>query len=359
MNAALTMQDVARASGYSRAAVSMALRGDRSIPEATRNRIRAVADRLGYRPSPLVAALMSRRRKGRTVSGATTAIAYLTSHPPENPWRDHEVYRSMFAGASASATELGYRLEEFNLGAKGMTPGRMREVLRTRQIYAVLVAPLPKRETQLDFDFSSFAVVGLGLSVRVPLLERISNNLFESAALAVAQCVGLGYRRIGLAVSHETSHRLGDLWLAGYRFALEQNGLRARLPPLMTEHTSEMVPAMPAWLRAHRPDVVILGNSEERLFVTVPPAIGLVDLSVEEREGARTGIFQNHPLLGAIAVEHLVGMLHAGILGPLNEAHLHLVSGSWVPGLSAPGAGRGRPLPIQRPRSSRPFTERR
>lgn len=86
MNAALTMQDVARASGYSRAAVSMALRGDRSIPEATRNRIRAVADRLGYRPSPLVAALMSRRRKGRTVSGATTAIAYLTSHPPENPW---------------------------------------------------------------------------------------------------------------------------------------------------------------------------------------------------------------------------------------------------------------------------------
>jgi DNA-binding LacI/PurR family transcriptional regulator len=344
MKVALTMQDVARASGYSRAAVSMALRGDRSIPEATRERIREVAGKLGYRPSPLVAALMSRRRHGRAVSGATMVIAYLTSHPPENPWRQQEVYRSMFAGASARAAELGYRLEEFSLGAKGMTPGRLREILRTRQVHAVLVAPLPRGETRLDFDCSSFAVVGLGLSVQVPLIERISNHLFESAALAVARCAALGYRRIGFTVSHETSHRLGHYWLAGYRFALEQHGLRARLPPLITDLTDELAPAMPAWLRAHRPDVVILGNSEERLVVTLPPAIGVVDLSVERRDGARTGIFQNHRLLGAIAVEHLVGKLHAGILGPLCEARIHLVAGDWVPGASAPGPGRRRPL---------------
>lgn len=344
MKPALTMQDVARASGYSRAAVSLALRGHRSIPEATRDHIRAVAGRLGYRPSPLVAALMSRRRKGRTVSGATTAIAYLTSHPPENPWHRQEVYRSMFAGASARAAEAGYSLEEFSLGARNMTPGRMREILRTRQVHAVIVAPLPRRETQLDFDCSSFAVVGLGLSVQLPLIERISNNLFESACLAVARCAALGYRRVGFAVSHETSHRLGHHWLAGWRFALEQHGLGDPLPPLMTRLTDELAPAMPAWLRAHRPDVVILGNSEERLVATVPPAIGVVDLSVERPDGVRTGIFQNHRLLGAIAVEHVIGKLHAGILGPLTEAHLHLVAGSWVPGASAPGPGHRRSL---------------
>jgi len=342
MKAAPTMQDVARAAGYSRAAVSMALRGDRSIPEATRERIRAVAGRLGYRPSPLVAALMSLRRRGRTLNKASTTIAYLTSHSPENPWMRQEIYRSMFAGASARGAELGYRLEEFSLGARNMTPERTREILRTRQIHAVVVAPLPNRKTQLDFDCSSFAVVGLGLSVQAPLLERVSNNLFESASLAVARCVDLGYRRIGFAVSQETSHRLGHHWLAGYRFALEQHGLRARLPQLMTELTDELAPAMPAWLRAHRPDVVILGNSEEQLFVGVPPAIGVVDLSVERRDGVRTGIFQNHQLLGAIAVEHVIGKLHAGTLGPLSEAHVHLVAGSWVPGTSAPGPGRRR-----------------
>jgi LacI family transcriptional regulator len=250
----------------------------------------------------------------------------------------------MFAGASARAEELGYRLEEFNLKAKEMTPGRMRDILRTRQIHAVVVAPLPGRETQLDFDCSSFAVVGLGLSVRAPLLERVSNNLFESAFLAVERCVALGYRRIGLVLSRETSHRLGNHWLAGYRFAVEQHGLAVRVPPLMTDETDGLAPAMPAWLRAHRPDVVILGNSEEQLFGSLPHTLGAVDLSVERRDGRRTGIFQDHQQLGGIAVEHVIGRLQSGNFGPLTVAHLHLVSGSWVPGVSAPGPGRRRPL---------------
>jgi LacI family transcriptional regulator len=344
MKVAPTMQDVARVSGYSRAAVSMALRGNPTIPDSTRQRIQVVANRLGYRPSPLVAALMSLKRRRRAVSGATTAIAFLTSHSPENPWRRQTIYCSMFAGASARAEELGYRLEEFNLKAKEMTPDRMRHILRTRQIHAVVVAPLPGRETQLDFDFSSFAVVGLGLSVHAPLLERVSNNLFESAALTVERCVALGYRRIGFVLSRETSHRLGNHWLAGYRFAAEQQGLPAPVPPLMTDETNELTPAMPAWLRAHRPDVVILGNSEEQLFGSLPLTIGAVDLSVERRDGLRAGIFQNHLLLGGIAVEHVIGKLQSGNFGPLSEAHLHLVSGSWVPGASAPGPGRRRPL---------------
>ena len=345
MKVAPTMQDVARASGYSRAAVSMALRGDHSIPESTRQHIQVVATRLGYRPSPLVAALMSLHRRRRSVSKATTAIAYLTSHYSENPWRRQVIYRSMYAGASARAGELGYRLEEFNLKAKKMTPDRMRQILRTRQIHAVVVAPLPKRETQLDFDCSSLAVVGLGLSVHAPLLERVSNNLFESAALAVERCVALGYRRIGFVVSQETSHRLGHYWLAGYRFAVEKHGCAVDLPPLMTDRIEELAPVMPAWLRAHRPDVVILGNSEEELFGNVPLTIGVVDLSVERRDSMRTGIFQNHHQLGGIAVEHVVGKLQSGILGPLTEAHVHLVSGSWVPGASAPGPGHLRSLP--------------
>lgn len=344
MKAAPSMQDVARASGYSRAAVSMALRGDHTIPEATRLRIRAAARRLGYRPSPLVAALMSLHRRRRGVTGATATIAFLSSHSPENPWRRQEVYRSMFAGAAERATELGYRLEEFDLGARGMTPGRMGEILSTRHIHAVVAAPLPRRNTQLDLDCSALAVVGLGLSVQAPLIERIANDHFQSAVLAVEHCVTLGYRRIGFVVSEETSHRLGHRWLGGYRLAIEQSGLGLRLPPLMTNRTDELIGAMPAWLRTHRPDVVILGNSEANLFARVPVAVGVVDLGVAQRDGAKTGIFQNYQLQGAVAVEHVVAKLQSNTIGPLAEAHLHLVAGIWVPGVSAPGPGRRRPM---------------
>ena len=343
MKAAPTMQDVAKAAGYSRAAVSMALRGDRSIPEATRHRIQAVARRLGYRTNPLVAALMSQQRQRRTTAtSATTAIAYLSSHPPENPWRRQATYRSMFAGASERAAEIGCRLEEFDLGAPGMTPARVREILHTRHIHAVVVAPLPHRETRLEFDFSSLAVVGLGMSVHSPLIERVTNDLFQSVSLAVERCVALGYRRIGFVLSRETSHRLDHRWLAGYRFAIEHHGLADRPPPLMTDRTEELAGALPAWLRAHRPEVVILGNSEASLFAVVPPSVGVVDLSVSRRDGALTGIFQNYPLQGAIAVDHAVAKLQSNVLGPMGEAHLHLVAGIWVPGTTAPGPRRSR-----------------
>lgn len=341
MKGSLTIQDVARAAGFSPAAVSMALRGDPTIPEKTRQHIAAVARELGYRTNPLVAALMSLQRRRRKTSAATTAIAFLTSHPPGNPWRQQETYRGMFAGAAARASELGWRLEEFDLGARGMTPARLRAILHARHIHAVVVAPLPYRATQIDFDFSALAVVGLGMSVHVPLIERITNDHFQSAALAVERCVALGYRRIGFVVSRETSNRLDNRWLGGCHYALEQQGL-VGLPPLMTDWTDELAAAMPGWLRAHRPDVVILGNSEASLAARIPPSIGVVDLAVARRDGEQTGIFQNFPLQGAIAVEHAIGKLQANAVGTLAEAQLHLIAGLWVPGATAPGPRRRR-----------------
>jgi LacI family transcriptional regulator len=248
----------------------------------------------------------------------------------------------MYAGAAERAAELGCRLEEFDLRARGMSPARLREILHTRHIHAVVVAPLPHRETRMDFDFSALAVVGLGMSVQSPLIERITNDHFQSATLAVAHCVALGYRRIGFVVSRETSHRLDHRWLGGYYFAVELHRLEARVPPLMTDWTDGLPAALPGWLRHYRPDVVILGNSEVDLFKLIPASVGLVDLSVERRDGRRTGIFQNYPQQGAIAVEHAVTKLQTNTLGPMGEAQLHLVAGSWVTGATAPGVGRRR-----------------
>jgi DNA-binding LacI/PurR family transcriptional regulator len=343
MKPAPTMQDVAQAAGYSRAAVSMALRDDPTIPEETRRQIAAAACRIGYRANPLVAALMSLHRRRRPTASTTTAIAYLTSYSPDDPRRMHGINAGMFDGATERATEIGSRVEAFNLRAKGMTPARMRDILLTRHIHALIVAPLPSRETSLDFDVASFAVVGLGTSVTSPIIERIANDHFQSAALAVGQCVTLGYRRIGFVLSQETSHRLGHRWLGGYRFAIEQHQLAARVPPLMTELTDHLATAMPAWLRRHQPDVVVLCHVEPDLQACVPATVGVVGLAVDRTKDELTGIFQDYHLLGRVAVEHAIAKLYTNSFGALNEAHLHLVAGTWVPGVSAPGPGRPRP----------------
>jgi len=47
-----TVRLIAETCGYSRSSVSLALRGDPRLPEATREKILRVARELGYRPNP-------------------------------------------------------------------------------------------------------------------------------------------------------------------------------------------------------------------------------------------------------------------------------------------------------------------
>lgn len=344
MKKAATMQDVADAARCSRAAVSLALRGDRSIPEKTRARIVAVAERLGYQTNPLVSALMTMHRKGKPVSSATTVLAYLTSHTPDNPWRRHSAYVGMYHGAAERAGEIGYRLEEFSLGATGMTATRMRDILLARAIHGVIVAPLPHHDTKINFDFSSFAAVGLGLSVHEPAIERVANDHFQSAALAVDECVKLGYRRIGLALNRETSVRLEHRWLAGYRFAMDQHGLGDDVPVLMPQTSDELPTQIPPWQKRHRPEVVIFDNSYPDQVGAVPADVGVVSLSLDSAGDTVSGIFQNYSLLGRVAVEHAASKLYTNSFGVLDEAHVHLVAGRWVAGTTALGPKRRRPV---------------
>jgi DNA-binding LacI/PurR family transcriptional regulator len=58
----MNIGEIARRAGVSRSTVSYALTGNRTVSEATRQRIQAVIDELGYRPNPAARAL----REGRT-----------------------------------------------------------------------------------------------------------------------------------------------------------------------------------------------------------------------------------------------------------------------------------------------------
>jgi len=54
----VTQREIARAAGLSQTAVSLALRNGSGVSRATVERVRVVAQRLGYRPDPLISALM-------------------------------------------------------------------------------------------------------------------------------------------------------------------------------------------------------------------------------------------------------------------------------------------------------------
>ena len=341
----VTMQHVADAVGLTRAGVSLALRKHPSIPPATQERVAAAAKKLGYRSNPLVSALMSYHLRIKS-SGPHLTLAYVTSHPREDPWRGYTAYVQMFEGAQQRAVELGCRVEEFDLANERMTPARMRDVLRARGIRGLLVAPLPADRTVFPLDISDFAAVGLGFSVVEPVIMRVACDLYPLARLAVHQCAELGYRRIGLAVSGEMSLRLEHRLLAGVRQGLSETGVGEVVTPLMPAHTANFASFVHDWCRREKPDVVIFGTFDQECLRALPAEIGCVTCSVSHERSPFSGTYQNLHGIGAIAVEQLLGQLQHNATGPLDEPRAYLLRGKWIPGKTAPGPGRSRPTQI-------------
>lgn len=336
------MQDVANAAGVARSTVSLALRNDRSIPPATRSRIFAAAEHLGYKTNPLVSALMTSLH-ARRARQRHSVLAYVTTDPEFAPWRSYRMYIELHEGAATRAEELGYRLEEFALRAPGMTPRRYAQMLQTRGILGLLIAPLPLGEHTIELDFTNFAVVGIDMSVCEPPIERVSNDHFQSALLAIRECQALGYRRIGFIVSRQLSERLGHRWIAACDFAQGTMPAAQRVVPLMPAGTDDILGAMPEWYAREKPDVVIMAELNPHGHYPLPPRVGMVSLSLEEPAlGSVAGIFQDNRRLGAIAIEHLVARLERCEFSIDDRSRLHLLAGRWIAGSTAPGRGRER-----------------
>ena len=336
------MQDVADAAGVHRTTVSMALRNHPSIPEKTRRKLAELAGKMGYRPNPLVSALMIQLRSQRPVD-SHEVIAYVTSHPASNPWSRHSALVEMFGGAKAKARELGFGLEEFDRHSPGMNAPRIKEILLTRGIRGIILAPLPDGTDNIDLDLSSFATVALGVSLRAPSLERIANDHFQSFRVVFQECLQRGYRRIGFIVGHDFSERLEGRWLGAYLYG--QSGLdpKLRLEPLLikTFDSKARKPIIKAWCLKERPDVIVspLGAAQDSWLGelrALPGSPGVVNLTLPPHAADCAGILQDAFKLGQIAVERMVARLQRNDIGPLSQTQNTMLHGAWMDGASLP-----------------------
>lgn len=139
-------REIARLLGLARSTVSMALRGDPRIASSTRQLVEREAQKAGYRPSPMISALMSHIQSGRKVV-EQGCIAILVDAASEQEWFDREhPYRCQYQGYREQAELRGYRTEYFFLRAPNVTPERIDRQLHARGIIGlILVAPKTSR----------------------------------------------------------------------------------------------------------------------------------------------------------------------------------------------------------------------
>lgn len=334
-----TLQDVADRARVHRSTVALALRDHPRIPTATREKIQAIAVRLGYRINPFVAALMQSRRTGKAVRHAT--LAFVTNYPTRYGWRpEHHDRPDFFPGAVQRALELGYNLEHLWLGEPGMTPERFSRILATRGISGLIIARMPPGQHSLELPWERFSSVALGLTLRSPRLHHVTENHFDTAWQAMQQCFDRGYRRVGFVFTEANdSPRVGDRWLGAY---LLQQLKRPRSDRL------QLCPGAPtdaaqfaAWFRRTRPDSLLVTHAApalewlDKLGFRVPRDVGLVELQDNPHLGS-TGVYYNPVKIGALAVDMLVGLLHRNETGLPADQNEIILSGEWREGSTLP-----------------------
>jgi len=332
----VTLADIAAKAGVSVMTVSRALRNQANISPTTQQRIQKIADELGYRPNPLVSALMTYRRAARPVK-AHLNLGFVTNFPARDGWKATRLYEEFYDGVAESADRHGYGMETFWMREPGLTSERLTQILDTRSIHGLIVAPLPMAHGHLHLDWSKFSAVTFGYSLTQPLLHRAANHQFRSMRLVMRELRRLGYKRLGLTLPASLNERVDRQWVASFLVEQLRYPGSDAVPIHVVDDSEWTFEHFRDWCKRHKPDVII--SHEEivtdwlrSLKIRVPDDIGFVHLNCYDTSGRFAGIYQNGPAIGVAAADMAIAMINRNERGIPALPQSVLIEGTWVEG---------------------------
>jgi len=334
VNPTPTMEDVARTAGVHQTTVSRALRNDRRLPETTRQRIKSIAERMGYRPNPLLSALGANLRQRRTAEFSATLAYVVRADSATDLRREH------LAGASEAAAAQGYRLEEFVVGLAGLSPERLNDVLLTRNVQGVVIGPLPEARGTIGLRWSEFCAVSIELTFTEPVFDRVVHDSFSGMRTIMQRCRELGYRRPGLVLTEGGHARTEGLNLGAHLLEQQAGGFETVAPCIVPAWS---VDSFGAWFDDQRPDVVITSNVLTESIrtwcdgagVRVGADLGLANVNALSAQTI-TGVQQEWNAIGAIATQLVIDKINRNDRGAPALFRTILTPGRWFEGTTLP-----------------------
>lgn len=341
------MAEIAQRLRVASSTVSRALRDDPRIGVELRERVRKIADELGYRPNPLVSALMANRRR-RGGAGAVDVIALVTNYGGREDWRTKDVCRWEYEGIQRRARALGFRVEIFALPAFRGDLGRLVATLRARSIRGVLLGFSREDSAVLAFPTEGFAVAGLSAYFREVIADRANFHGFFNVQLALEHIARLGYRRPALVVPELNNRLSNNQWSGAFLDWQRRLPRKDRCEPLVPSGELEAT-EFSDWLYRNEPDSLLVYKIPVRALlvkrgVRVPDDLGLAYLyRTSDEMGGTAGIDGNLGAVGAAAFDLVVERLYANSTGTSEHPKEVLIKGTWKDGATLPAKTPAEP----------------
>ncbi len=338
MQERVTINDLARRLRLDKSTVSRALNGNPMVAARTRERVRLMAERLGYHPSPVlshIATLRNHRAEPRDAA----PFAYIFCPTDYRARIDRGRFDRHFAGAEQRAHARGYKLQLFNLVDYGSCE-HLSRVLKARGIKGVIVGPVRHKHPPFALDWDAFSVVSCGADYYSPPVHKVL--VLGSVRLAWQQAFRQGYRRIGIcAWLHEQGSihdavRIGDF----SALSLYWKGVVEPVP-LLLDHDSD---SFLAWYERHRPDVVIglvplCAKWLQSKGIRIPEDTAFISLLSAPKNSGLACCDDRNAEVGTFAFDLCEQMVCSNARGLPRHRQVISVRPGWNPGASLPAVG--------------------
>ncbi|MBD5780913.1 LacI family DNA-binding transcriptional regulator [Pelagicoccus sp. NFK12] len=330
-----SMKSIAALAGVSVMTVSRALRKHPEVKAATRERIQKIATELGYRKNPFISALMEHRRSGKPID-IPPVIAHVHCFPHGTVVRRNLI--NIREGILRQAQQQGFTVDEFFLNEPGMTPHRLVDILRSRNIRGAIFEHFFDHDVTLDIDLSGIAAVALAHTLKRPALNRVVIGEYLSVEIAVAELRSRGYRRIGLAIygrqDEDARIRRESAWLL-YQTSLPDD----EKIPLLKSGRYNLEEYFPSWYESHRPEVILSTYGRvpkllEGIKEGLSKKVGYVRLgwNDEDRAHGIAGIDPDWRQVGVSAANNVIEQIYRGEFGVPEKPIVTMIEGRWVDG---------------------------
>ncbi|HEX2101638.1 MAG TPA: LacI family transcriptional regulator, partial [Candidatus Synoicihabitans sp.] len=294
----------------------------------------AAAAKAGYRPNPVESAVMSQMKRGRTRSWYGV-IAALDLADTDRPGTASNYQRELVLGAQERGQQLGFSVQSFALGQQARSLSRMDAIFRARGIDGIMLLPSWHAPDMAALDWSRYAGIYTDYMVQRPALHSVCADHHRALVEVLERIQAAGWRRPGLFVQRHADERLQHRWTAAFEGYQRNQGHSSIVPPWRFDQFEPA--AFSEWFREFGPDVVIGPRLEAADLMTaagarVPQTHGFIALNVLPYGDRCAGLDLQPRVMGARAVELLIGHLQRNERGIPPEPLTTLVPARWVEG---------------------------